>query len=371
MKNLNKKRSEMENKSNQIEKVAAVKCINYKQSEVDRAVSNALSLIDFKFKKNSSVLIKPNVVGAFPKKQIAVTTHPAVVEAVCKILKKHNCKIYIGDSPFTNEAPSFKASGIDIVAKKYGKLLYLEQEKLINIKDKDAKVLKNFPLPKILKQVDLVINMPKMKTHSLTKYTGAIKNLYGCIPGGLKQRLHNQAHGDEKFSSLLVDVYQNIQPQLTIMDAVVGMEGEGPTSGDPKKANLILASKNGIALDLAATKIMGYKPKKILTTKEAIKRKLYTGYNFELVGLKQLPKLHFKTPSSIIISKTKQLLKVLFKEKPIVSDTTKCTKCKMCANHCPVQAISMTPFPIVDKNKCIRCFCCIEVCPQDAMHLEK
>jgi len=360
----------MQEKNKQIEKVAAITCKSYNQIEVDKAIEKALSLIDFRFKKNSKVLIKPNVVGCFPKKQIIATTNPSLVEAVCKILKKHNCKIYIGDSPFTNEAPSFKASGIDKVAKKYGKLLYLEQEKLVNIRDKNAKVLKNFPLPKIIKQVDLVINMPKMKTHSLTKYTGAIKNLYGCIPGGLKQRLHNQAHGDEKFSNLLVDIYQNIQPQLTIMDGIIAMEGEGPTSGDPKKANIILASKNGIALDLAATKLMGYKTKKILTTKEAIKRKLYAGYKFELVGLKQLPNLHFKTPSSVEISKTKQLLKSLFKEKPIICDTKKCIKCKMCANHCPVQAISMQPFPVIDKNKCIRCFCCIEICPTDAMHLE-
>ncbi len=184
-----------------IEKVGVVRCSDYNQKKVDKAIEKALSLIDFDFSefRGKKVLIKPNVVGCFPKKQIATTTHPSLVEAVCKILKKNNCKIFIGDSPFTEPVSSFKASGIDKVAKKYGRLVTFEQDKLINIRDKNAKILKKFEIAEIVKNVDLIINMPKLKTHSLTKYTGAVINLYGIIPGGLIQRIHLHAKGDEEF----------------------------------------------------------------------------------------------------------------------------------------------------------------------------
>lgn len=353
------------------EKVAIVRCKNYSQKEVDRVIEKAFSLIDFKFKKNIKVLIKPNVVGCFPKKQIATTTNPAIIESICKILKKNNCKIFIGDSPFTNAENSFKASGIDKIAEKYGKLVIFEQDKLIEIKDRHAKVLKKFEVAKILKDVDLIINVPKLKTHVLTKYTGAIKNLYGTIPGGLKQRLHNQAHGDEKFSNILVDIYQNIKPDLNIMDAVIGMEGEGPTSGDAKKVGLILASKNGIALDIVGSKIIGYAPEEISVIKEAVKRKLYPNYSFKVVGINKLPIINFKKPTTHQKSDTKKNLKELFKEKPIICDTKKCVRCGLCMRHCPGKAIKMTPYPVVERKKCIRCFCCIEICPQDAMMLKQ
>ena len=352
----------------EIEKVAFVRCSDYEQKKVNRAIEKAISLIGFDFSKfhGKTVLIKPNVVGCFPKKQIATTTHPSLVEAVCKILKKNNCKILIGDSPFTEPVSSFKASGIGKVAKKYGKLVIFEQDKLIDIKDKNARVLKKFEIAKTLKNVDLIINMPKLKTHSLTKYTGAVKNLYGLIPGGLKQRIHLQAKGDEEFSNILIDIYQNVQPGLTIMDGIIGMEGNGPTSGDAVKTRTILASKNGIALDIAATSMIGLNHKEIFTTKNAIKRGLYHDFKIIPVGDK-LPHFKFKIPSNQDILKRKKSLIHVFKEKPIICDEKKCSKCARCMKHCPTNSIKMTPYPVVNPKTCIRCFCCIEICPTDAM----
>lgn len=351
-----------------IEKVAVVRCSDYEQKKVDKAIEKAISLIGFDFSKfkGKQVLIKPNVVGCFPKKQIATTTHPSLVEAVCKILKKNNCKIFIGDSPFTEPVSSFKASGIDKIAKKYGKLIIFEQDKLIDINDKNARVLKKFEIAEIVKNVDLIINMPKLKTHSLTKYTGAVKNLYGIIPGGLKQRIHLQAKGDEEFSNILLDIYQNIKPGLTIMDGIIGMEGDGPTSGDAVKTKTILASKNGIAIDIAASNMIGLNPREVFTIKNAIKRNLYPDFKVIPVGDKFM-NFKFKIPSNQDIIKRKKSLSHVFKEKPIVCDSKKCTKCQRCMKHCPTNSIKMTPYPIVNPKTCIRCFCCIEICPTDAM----
>lgn len=353
-----------------IEKVAVVKCSSYKQSEVDSAIINSLNLINFKFKKDMKVLIKPNVVGNFPKKQIACTTNPALVETVCKILKKSKCEIFVGDSPFTNAESSFTASGIDKVAKKYGKLIIFEQDKTANIHDENAKILKNFKVSKTLKEADLIINMPKLKTHVLTKFTGAVKNLYGTILGGMKQRIHLKAKGDKNFSKILIDIYQNVKPELTIMDAVIGMDGEGPTSGNPQKVGLILASKNGIALDIAATKMIGLNPKKVYYLRESIKRKIYPDYNFENVGMK-LPQLNFEIPGVKEKSNALKNLGKLFMEKPITLYETKCVKCGTCAKHCPTKSIKLSPFPTINRKTCIRCFCCIEICPHDAMKLGK
>lgn len=355
-----------------IAKVSVVKCNSYKQNKVDKVVKKCLDLIDFKFKKGMSVLIKPNILGSYkPNRQKAITTNPALVEAVCKILKKNKCKIYIGESSFMNTDVAYQSSGIDKVAKKYcvnKKPIIFEQEKLRYIKDSSAKILKKFPIAKIVKQVDLIIDMPKMKTHSLTQVTLGIKNLYGLIPGGLKQRIHKKAKGD-KFSEILVDIYQNIVPGLTILDGVLGMDGHGPASGQLQKGNVIMASENTVALDIAASKYMDFIPREIPAIEFAVKRALYSGYDFELVGMPELPVVHFRKPTK---GKTvSRLRRRLGKEKPIVCDKKICIKCGTCAKKCPTKAIKLDPYPEIDKRKCIRCFCCMEVCPVHALSLGK
>lgn len=351
-----------------IEKVSIVKCKSYNQSEVDKAIVKVLELAEIELPKGKKVLIKPNIVVCKCKKPLATLTHPSVVRAVCKLLKKNNCKIYIGESSFMDTDIAFKKSGIEKIAKAYGKQIIFEQDKLVKVKDSKAKVLKDFRLAKTLREVDLVINIPKLKTHQLTKFTGAIKNLYGCIAGGMKQKLHKKAGNEVSFSKVLVDIYQNIKPEINIIDGVIGMEGKGPTSGKVKKAGYVLASRNAVSLDIVSSKLIGYNPKKILFLKEAVKRKL-GDFKFNLVGIKKLPNLYFEKP---VTTKAYQkgILKK-FKQRPIVVDEAKCVKCGLCARKCPVKAIKLNPFPEIDKKKCIRCFCCMEICPQDALSLKE
>lgn len=358
----------MRKEEKKLEKVSIVRCINYEQKRLDKAVKKVLDLAGIKIPKRKKVLIKPNLVHAYPKNKEATTTNAKLVKSVCKILKKNNCKIFIGESSFMDTDDAFVSSGINKIIKEFkAKKVIFEQDKLIKIKDSKAKILKEFEISKTLHDVDLIINMPKLKTHQLTKFTGAIKNLYGVIPGGMKQKLHLIADNEKKFSSLLIDIYQNIKPEINIMDGIIGMEGRGPTGGETKKAGYILASKNAISLDVVSSKLIGYKPKEILAIKEGVKRKLGS-FEYELIGLKKLPLIKFKKPFVSIISY--KIAKRIFIEKPIICDKSKCIKCGLCASKCPAKAISMKPYPVIDKKKCIRCFCCIEVCPQSALSLK-
>ncbi|MFA5952980.1 MAG: DUF362 domain-containing protein [Candidatus Pacearchaeota archaeon] len=356
-------------KSEDIPKVSIVHCSSYNQKKVDKAIKTALKFADLEIPFSKTVLIKPNIIGSFPKKQKIATTNPSIIEAICKILKKNKCKIIIGESSFTNTVDAFKDSGIEKIAKKYNaEILIFEQDKLKRIKNENGKILKEFYVSRKFLEADLIINVPKLKTHLLMKYTGAIKNLYGVIPGGIKQKLHAKAPTEKKFSSLLVDIYEKIQPEINIMDGVVGMEGKGPSAGDEKKSEYILASSNAVALDIVCSKLIGYNPKKILYLKEVLKRKIFHG-EFVLVGQEKIPNLKFKKPT-IYDKLTVGLKELLNIRKSIVVDKEKCVKCGLCSRKCPQGAITLCPYPIIDKKKCIRCFCCMEICPHHALSLK-
>ncbi|MFW5846955.1 MAG: DUF362 domain-containing protein [Nanoarchaeota archaeon] len=361
----------MQKKSNKKRDVVSlVKCNSYKQNEVDKAISKSLKLLNFEIPKNKKILLKPNIVTANVKNPKATFTQPQILESVCKILKKNKCKIYIGESSFMDTDEFFKKTGIDKVAKKYSaKLIVFEQDKLVNIKNSKNKFLKEFPISKTLNEIDYIINLPKLKTHSLMRITGGIKNFYGMIPGGLKQKYHTKAKNHRDFSKLLVDIYQNFEQKtiLNIMDGIIGMEGKGPVSGNPRKSNLVLCSKNALHLDITASKVIGYSSKTILTNKEGLKRKL-GNKKFQIKGLKKIPHLKFKKP--YVSDKLSKKFKERFKPKPIIVDKDKCVKCGICASKCPKGAITLNPYPEVDKRKCIRCFCCMEICPQHALSLK-
>lgn len=345
--------------------VAIVECGSYNQDEVDNAVGKALGLLNFKLKKRAKVLIKPNVLSP-SKPEEAITTHPAVVEGICKILSQYDAEIFIGDSSEYSNALSFEVSGIGNVAKKYGHLVVFDSAKITKIKDNNAKILKEFYIPQVVKDADIIINVAKLKTHLLTKFTGCIKNLLGCIPGGIKSGYHKRAPGEEQFSTLLVDIFQNIKPQLNIIDGIIGMEGQGPSAGTLKKTGLIFAGTNAVAVDIVASRVIGFEPSEIITNREAVSRGLCNPI-IKVIGKEE--KIPYKRPGIEIPSRFEWLYKIV-PEKKIVLNKKKCSKCSLCKEHCPVNAIEVKPYPIIKKKKCIRCFCCIEICPNHAYSLQ-
>jgi len=358
-------------------KVSIVKCKSYNQPEVQKAVEKAIEDIGFEIKPDSKVLLKPNVLmGANPEKDI--TTHPAIIDAVCAILNRHKCKIFIGEScGLVKEGGvlrAFEEAGIAEIAKKHNaRLVSFSKEEIKEVKNEKAVFAKTMYLPQILFDVDLIISLPKMKTHTLMLYTGAVKNLFGCIPGGRKQEYHAEANTKEKFANLLLDIWLNVKPALTIMDGIEGMDGNGPSNGNIVKPGFIMASDNAIAMDIVAERIIGFDGE-VLTNKQALERKLIASDSIKVIG--EEPRFKFRKPSSTA-SSIPPWLSGFFLKKAMAypyPNPKKCQNCWNCINVCPVGAMKKTgekEAPYCDKKLCIACYCCQEMCPYDAIELKR
>jgi Pyruvate/2-oxoacid:ferredoxin oxidoreductase delta subunit len=222
--------------------------------------------------------------------------------------------------------------------------------------------------------------MPKMKTHGLMKITGAVKNCYGFIPGMQKALYHTKGKDEKTFGELLIDIYLQCKDKIVIniMDAIVGMEGEGPGNGDPKNTGLVIASTDALALDVTQTRIMGFDPLKIGTTNAAIKRNLLNISDIKIIGDykdSNIPKLDYKPAGAGKgITKFLTTAKSYLTKTPVLipeCNKDKCIKCGICAKLCPVQCITLSPYPTFDRNVCIKCYCCHEHCPQGAIFLKR
>ncbi len=355
-------------------KVAVVKVDSYDIQKIYYAVIDAINKINFKIPRNKTVLIKPNILAQNKPDQHSIT-HYSVIDAVCRIFKENNCNIQIGESisfyqkGLTRKA--FVSSIIKEVAKKYNaELIAFDEEPLVKITD-GIIGLKEFYLPEKLLKADIVIDMPKLKTHSGLRLTGAVKNMFGCIPGGLKQKAHIYVNNDFELSDIFLDICNIVQPKLSIMDAIISLDGGPSASGKPVKTGRILVSTNPVSLDVVAGKILGYKPEEISTLVRAKDRALINNFeDIRIIG--DIPKVEFK-----------KLIKgpiVLIKKKDdmFVTDTfvnplikfSKCNFCYKCLEFCPVDAIVKNnnyPLISIDYNKCINCYYCLSACPCNAI----
>ncbi|MGV8171967.1 MAG: DUF362 domain-containing protein [Candidatus Woesearchaeota archaeon] len=360
-------------------KVLILNCPNYSPESVDKAITKVFKDIKIDIKPHSKVLIKPNILMA-KTPSYACTTNPSIIEAVCKILIKKDCEIIFGESSGWNTIHGFEVSGIKAIADKYhAKIVAFENEKVLD-KNIDGIILKELKITSFIENVDYIINMPKMKTHSLMKITGAVKNCYGFIPGFQKALYHTKGKDEISFGELLIDIYLQCKDKIiiNIMDAIVGMEGEGPGNGDPKNTGLIIASTDAIALDVIQSRIMGFNPLNIPTITAAINRRLINIPDIKIIGdytSSNIPKLDYRPAGSgggvkSFITSAKSYL---MKTPPLIPEVnkSKCIKCGICAKLCPVQCITLKPYPTFDRNICIKCYCCHEHCPQGAIFLKR
>ncbi len=360
-----------------------------KNEDVKTAVFSALELIDAQHlmqKDNMVVLLKPNVLMGKPAER-AVNTHPEVIRAVIQWVKQFNpSKIYVSDSaggakPGITET-AMQESGIQGICEEEGAIcVSFEKTEREIYKVKDALEVKEISSSSLIKEADLIINIPKIKTHWQCTLTCCIKNMFGTVLLANKAKTHAQAAVLDRFCSALVDIYSVSKPQLTVIDGYYCMEGKGPSSGDAVKLDIVLAGYDGVALDSTVCKIIGFELEEVLYLEKAEKKKLGTtnldeieilGDNIESVYRKfKRPKLK---PISMPLPRwlADYIGKTIFRAK-VKFNKEKCKLCSTCWTNCPVNAITPPDeikkgnIPKWDKNKCITCFCCVELCPHEAV----
>jgi uncharacterized protein (DUF362 family)/NAD-dependent dihydropyrimidine dehydrogenase PreA subunit len=367
--------------------VALVKCASYDESEVEASVSKALNLvggIDKYVKKGDRVLLKINLLSASAPEK-AITTHPSVVKAMVKQVQSAGGIPVIGDSPggpFNRKMleTAYQKSGMKAVADETGALLnYNTGSKKVS--NPQGRLVKKLDILKLLDEVDVVITMPKLKTHTFTKFTGATKILFGLVPGLTKPAYHLKFSDIDLFSDMLLDILVYVKPSLSVMDGVVGIEGDGPgAQGEAKKVRVILASNDSVALDVVATTIIGMKPKDVPILRRAVERGMTSGdvSDIEVAGEKiDDVKVSYRHPSgseglmnTVISNKIirRLLLKAVIPY-PVANEN--CIRCGICKQNCPAGAITITDKARMNLSKCIRCYCCHELCPHKAVTLKR
>jgi uncharacterized protein (DUF362 family)/ferredoxin len=354
--------------------VSVFPCNNYEIENVRAALKDCLAPlggIGAFVKPGMKVLIKPNLLtAALPEK--AVITHPAIIRAVAEAVASAGGVIWIGDSPAAemNEGNSvWETEGL-------GEAIYSSGAKLIKFKGAYLRQLGGYDyyISRPVLDADLVINLPKMKTHTLTRYTGAVKNLLGVLPGGRKREIHVRAPWVTGFSRALVDILSLVKPPLNIMDGILGMEGNGPgTSGTPHAYNLMAASSDAVALDSVMARAMGFSTGGVIHLALAEARGLGNHHPDRIriegdrstlqLGRLNLPKARwFLDMPSWFTAPFQDKIKLQPQIEP-----AKCTACGTCAEACPAEVITIRDVATFDLSKCIGCMCCVEVCPQAAL----
>ncbi len=341
----------------------------------EEAVQRAFDLFPQRI-EGKKVLVKPNVLRT-AESQEAITTHPAVLRAVVNRLKGMNpAQIVVGDNPgvFTYGAneQAFSTSGLTEASQGYYRNIGAEAREVpFNPVYKDKVSVSTAVL-----DADVVISLPKFKTHGLTVVTGAIKNSFGILPGAQKAHLHKLAGNPARFNELLVEVYRLRVPDLFIVDAVVGMEGNGPASPDLRDIGLILAADNGVALDGVIARLMGVEdPGQLRFLAKARELGLgeFSPEATELIGeLKPIPNFKLPPLGGEAMSRAPQIQEFIESRTRLrpKADPDKCTGCGVCIEHCPASALAFDEdLPKVNPDKCIVCFCCQEMCPEKAMQL--
>jgi len=374
-----------------VEQVAVVECHDYDMHNVDTAIEECLARLgglDKFIKPGMKVLLKCNLLMR-KKPEECTTTHPAVVAAVARKVQEVGAVPIIGDSPgglYTKSVLKlvYNASGMSWVAKETGAELNYDTD-FVEVAHPEGKVIKRLTVIKILEEVDAVISLSKLKTHGMTLFTGAVKNLFGVIPGTTKAEYHLRMKQLNDFSDMLVDICTYVKPVLSIMDGIEGMEGNGPSAGNPRKIGAVLASTSPYALDLAAVSLVGIPPEKVSTIQRAAERGLCSNRleDIQILGeeFERLRINDFKLPEGGEVnffarflggdSKLADFLNYYLGPKPYF-DYDICVGCGDCQRSCPPKAITMREGkPLVELKKCIRCFCCQELCPHKAVRVKR
>lgn len=365
--------------------VSLARCDTYHPDEVNRALDAALSPLGGMaafVSPGQSVLIKVNLLSrALPER--AVTTHPDVVRGIIRAVRAAGGVPRVGDSPGgPNTAGQWRRivhdSGIAEVCADEGCELLLLDDECTRVTSPSGGLYGSFTIGKAVADADVLITVPKFKTHGFMMFTGAVKNLFGCIPGLEKAQYHLKVPDRDDFADMLVDLMLACRPALAIMDAAVGMEGEGPAGGVPRQVGALIASADCVALDVVASAMAGLEPLEVYTNRAAARRGIGPSSvdEVDVVGAdwRSLAPDGFALPARDLTARMPAWLAPRLRgwttARPVLERAQDCTRCGTCGKVCPVEAIVVdAKGPHFDREKCIRCYCCQELCPPQAIGL--
>lgn len=366
--------------------VSIVPCRDYAPETVRPALEAALRPLgglDW-VQPGMTVVIKANLVSMM-KPESAATTHPALLSALCELLVARGARVIVGDSPgglYTSAYVNavYAATGVRAVLETGAQLN--QNFAHVHAENPDGAVLKSLDYTAYLDEADAIIDFCKLKTHGMMGMSACVKNLFGVIPGTFKPECHYRFPAHADFADMLVDLNERFRPRLCLVDAVVGMEGNGPTMGRPRAIGALLASDSPYAADRVCAGIIGLDPEQTETIQRAAARGLED--EIQLFGDPSA----FAVPDYDLVRTRKDLTftrelpgmwGTLFGKiasaalcsRPVV-DRRACVGCEKCKNLCPAKAITMrNRRPVIDRARCIRCFCCQEFCPKGAMRVKR
>ena len=337
-------------------------------------------------KPGQRVLLKPNLVAP-AKPELAVTTHPAILKAVIEEVQEAKAgSVRFGDGPGVGTATSVsRLAGLTAVAEET-KTQIVDFVGTKVYENDENRLIKHLELTDQLAENDVLITLPKLKTHSQMAFTCALKNQYGLIPGMAKAQFHFRFQNRDRLADLIVDINRTAKPALAIVDAVIGMEGPGPNSGTPRKIGAVIAGTDLAAVDTVAAAIVGLQPEDIPILMAARRADFgvtrladidVRGATVEQLKIPDFELIHAPANIMRILPLPKGALKWLRSQivpRPFIIKE-KCVKCLRCQNGCPVKPAAITPLAAAGKElnakTCIRCYCCHEFCPAKAIILKK
>lgn len=371
-----------------MQSVSLLRCDDYEYNKVREVIDQSfvhLGGIEKFVRPGTKVLLKINLLMK-KKPEEATTTHPVFVEALTRAIQEAGGIVIIADSPggpYTTGALKgvYSICGMEEVANKTGALLNYDLT-TTEVAFAEGKISKKFTVISPLLEADLVISVPKLKTHGMTLFTGAVKNLFGVIPGINKAEYHFRISDKKNFCNMLVDLCELVKPGLSFMDGIIGMEGSGPSGGSPRKIGAVIASESPYLVDMVATTMIGIKFSEVYTIMNSIERGLcppnlsevkILGGNISDFEIKD-----YRLPVGRSLSFLEGLPPFMQKKinqwvspNPIFIHED-CVGCRDCEANCPPRAIEMrNQKPYVDMNQCIRCFCCQELCPKNAVQIKR